>query len=643
MKKVELKQLNLVNFKKIEKLTIDFSKVTEIIGKNAAGKSTIADAYNWLLYGKNQLDQTDFSIKTLDSNNNVIHKLSHEVEGVFELDDEPITFKRVYNEKWVTKRGNDFEELTGHETAYFINDVPKSQSEFKTKVSEMIPEAISKIISNPLYFNSNLKWQERRLILTEMAGEISNNEITGSIDVSEVVKMLEQGKDLEEQKKVIAAQRKRLKDEIAVIPTRIDELQKMKPETEDFEAIEIEIGEKNDKISEIQNQINDLSKGIEAKQKEAEKTISEHYAKKHKLEALRNEQSTKVNQEVQEANTKISELKGQILSIGGEIRNLNLTKKSNEDTIARYRAENVTLKAEYDEWNAKQFVFDASQSCCPTCKQSIPDAAQKETELREAFNTSKLANINRIKAQATERNVAIQTLTEANEKIVFDVLTLEEKVKAIEDEIAKIPVVAPIKNEPTKEMIELQKEIDSFVAPIVTIPDVQTQNAQIQEIRDYLDTLNKRLNSREQAQAIEERITKLNAEQKTLSQELANADKLEFQIDKFNKKKMELVEEKINSKFTLVKFKMFEEQLNGGETPTCICLVDGVPFNDVNTAMKVNASLDIINALQYHFGIFAPVFIDGKESVSELIKTDCQIVCLKVDETAQKLTVLNLN
>jgi hypothetical protein len=155
--------------------------------------------------------------------------------------------------------------------------------------------------------------------------------------------------------------------------------------------------------------------------------------------------------------------------------------------------------------------------------------------------------------------------------------------------------------------------------------------------------LKTRLNSRDQAQAIEERIAKLNAEQKTLSQELANADKLEFQIDKFNKKKMELVEEKINSKFTLVKFKMFEEQLNGGETPTCICLVDGVPFNDVNTAMKVNASLDIINALQYHFGIFAPVFIDGKESVSELIKTDCQIVCLKVDETAQKLTVLNLN
>ena len=643
MKKVELKQLNLLNFKKIEKLTIDFSKVTEILGKNAAGKSTIADAYNWLLYGKNQLDQTDFSIKTLDSQNNVIHKLSHEVEGVFELDGETVTFKRVYNEKWVTKRGNDFEELTGHETAYFINDVPKSQSEFKTKVSEMIPEAISKIISNPLYFNSNLKWQERRLILTEMAGEISNDEITSSIDVSEVVKMLEQGKDLEEQKKVIAAQRKRLKDEIAVIPTRVDELQRMKPEAEDFEAIEIEIGEKNDKISEIQNQINDLSKGIEAKQKEAETKISEHYAKKHKLEALRNEQTTKVNQEIQEANAKISELKGKILSIGGEIRNLNLTKKSNEDTIARYRTENVSLKTQYEEWNAKQFVFDSSQSCCPTCKQSIPDAAQKETELREAFNKTKLENINGIKANATERNTSIKTLTEANEKIVFDVLTLEGKVKAIEEQIAKIPVVAPIKNEPTQEMIDLETEINSFVTPIVTAPNVQAQNAQIQEIRDYLDTLNKRLNSRDQAQAIEERITKLNAEQKTLSQELANADKLEFQIDKFNKKKMELVEEKINSKFTLVKFKMFEEQLNGGETPTCICLVDGVPFNDVNTAMKVNASLDIINALQYHFGIFAPVFIDGKESVSELIKTDCQIVCLKVDETAQKLTVLNLN
>ncbi len=641
MKTVKIERMKLQNFKKIKELVIDFSDKTEILGQNAAGKSTIVDAYNWLLYGKNQFDQSDFSIKTLNANNEVIHKLSHEVEGTFSIDAQKVTFKRVYCEKWVTKRGNDFEELTGHETTYFINDVPKSQSEYKTKVSEMIPETISKLISNPLYFNQSLKWNERREILSSMAGEIANNEVTNGLDVAEVVEMLSQGKDLAEQKKVIAAQRKRLKDEIEVIPTRIDELIRMKPEAEDFEALEIEIGNNNDKISEIEAQILDASKGIEAKQKEAEKTISEHYAKKHKLNALSQEQTTKVNQEVQEANAKISELKGQILSIGGEIRNLNLTKKSNEETIARYRAENITLKSQYDEWNAKQFVFDASQSCCPTCKQSIPDAAQKETELREAFNTEKLANINRIKAQATERNVAIQTLTEANEKIVFDVLTLEGKVKAIEDEIAKTPVVAPITNAPTQEMIELQKEIDSFVAPIVTIPNVQTQNGQIQEIRDYNGTLIKRLNSREQAQSIETRIEELQKQQRILSQELATADKLDFQIDKFNKKKMELVEQKVNSKFTLVKFKMFETQLNGGETPTCICTQNGVPFNDLNTAMKINASLDIINALQYYFEIFAPVFIDCKESVSELQRTDCQTIALTVDKSAKQLEVIN--
>ena len=126
-----------------------------------------------------------------------------------------------------------------------------------------------------------------------------------------------------------------------------------------------------------------------------------------------------------------------------------------------------------------------------------------------------------------------------------------------------------------------------------------------------------------------------------MSQELADVEKLEMQIDNFNKSKINLIESRINNKFALVTFKMFSDQINGGEAPTCECLLNGVPFNDLNTASKINAGLDIINALQFHFGIFAPVFIDGRESVTQLIKTECQIISLIVDPSEKKLNVID--
>lgn len=107
MKKITVKQITLLNFKGIRNLTVDFDERETIIsGRNGSGKSTIFDAFTWLLFGKDSYDRKDFNIKTLDAGNNTIPKLPHEVTGTLSVNGEDVKLKKSYKENWVKKRGS---------------------------------------------------------------------------------------------------------------------------------------------------------------------------------------------------------------------------------------------------------------------------------------------------------------------------------------------------------------------------------------------------------------------------------------------------------------------------------------------------------------------------------------------------------
>ncbi|MBO0558966.1 hypothetical protein EXQ37_03785 [Clostridium botulinum] len=129
------------------------------------------------------------------------------------------------------------------------------------------------------------------------------------------------------------------------------------------------------------------------------------------------------------------------------------------------------------------------------------------------------------------------------------------------------------------------------------------------------------------------RIAELEDLEKELSSKIAKLEGQEILAEEFIRTKVELLEEKVNSKFKYVKFKMFKDQINGGLEECCEPLVGGVPFtSNLNTAAKINAGIDIINTLSRFYGVRAPIFIDNRESVNKLIETDSQIINLFVSE-----------
>ena len=121
MKKIKLLSMHIQNFKGCKDKTIDFGEKTRISGANATGKTTIFDAFTWLLFGKDSLGSTDFDIRPLDTNGKMIDNIEICVKARISVDDEAFELKKVQKQKWVKKRGTDTREFQGNVNEFDIN------------------------------------------------------------------------------------------------------------------------------------------------------------------------------------------------------------------------------------------------------------------------------------------------------------------------------------------------------------------------------------------------------------------------------------------------------------------------------------------------------------------------------------------
>lgn len=636
MKKISIERLSFRNFKGIEKLTIDFnSQSKNIHGANGTGKTSVFDGFSWLLFGKNSENSADFNLKPLDKNSNPIHKLETEIEGVLIIDGQTVTLKRIYKEKWTKKRGSENEELTGHETTFFYNEIPVSLSEYKNKVALIIDEELSKILVNTLFFNVSLPWKKRREILSQMVGEIKTESLTSQIkNNAELIELLNAEKNLEDEKKILSAKKKRLKDEIETLPARIDEVQRNTPAQQDFEQIQAEIDIKENELKSIFDQIIDSSKGNESEIKLIEEKQNELASLKKQLFDEKQTFETNRRAGIEAYQSKLNEIKSNNLESTQTNKTIDL-RISNLENDNKVLNENIiNLRAKYTRINESVFVLDVNSICCPTCKRDFDNADEKKQDLEKNFRENKMEQLAEIIKQADEINESIELNKVNIKQLELSKLPIIENTELIQEYENKLSEI----QKETFVNCDLESKIEMFKIPTIAKCDVSILEQKQTEIKSEIETLKTKLSDKFQIEKSENRIKELQEQQKTIASEIASIERIEFQIEQFNNLKNKAIENRVNEKFALVKFKMFNDQMNGGIEETCICTIDGVPFADLNTAKKINAGIDIINALQYHFDCQMPIFIDGRESVTEIIKTDSQVVSLVVDEKCNSLS-----
>ncbi|WP_445453135.1 AAA family ATPase [Flavobacterium sp. 25HG05S-40] len=669
MKKViTIKSLTLENFKGQKRLHIDFENQTDIYGANGTGKTTIADAVNWLWFGKDSQDRKDFEIKTLDANGKTNPKTEVEVSAVYLIDGDTVTMKRVLKENWVKKRGSSELEYTGNTTECYWNEVPMLVSDFNKKVNAVLEEQVFKMITSATYFNS-IDWKLKRNILTQIAGEVSDSEIAaGNPSYEALLLNLTQGKTLDEYKKQIADSVKKAKEDLKAIPTRIDEVNRQKPEALDFDALEKDLATNQKDLEKVDSEIQDSSKAFQSKldsqrdlkisinNVESEITNIETNSRKEALDRLTPDTSA-LNKLTNDLRTKEGEV--------SSLTNTNTTleqKKSNLEANIKATSDKMDAKrAEWGTENAKELVFDDSNFCCPTCERAYDptDIEGKKAQMLTKFKADKNAKLNEITAEGQRLKAYKETLEselkpipgliQENENSITEAKTKIESIKA---EISSLNNVSasdlPSEEDVYQSILSLhptyenkKKELETLRGQLVDIPQVNNEELQLKrkELVEAIDNIKGQLNLKTQIESCNKRIDELKKEELTLSQQIVDVEKIQFTIENFIKAKIDRLESSINGKFKMVTFKMFEEQINGALRETCVAMVNGVPFTDLNTASRINAGLDIINTLSDFYGVSAPVIIDNRESVTDLIETDNQIISLIVSPMHKKLTV----
>lgn len=249
--RIELKELKLQNFKGAREQTFSFSDDTEVRGANATGKTRLFDAFTWCLFGKDSEDKKDFSIKSLDVNNEPLHRKDHTVTAVLQIDGMKISLERTLREKWETKRGEETEEFRGHETIYKVNGVPHKQNEYQQKIDSIIREDLFKLLTNPFYFNTVLKWTERREMLSQIK-DIQDEDVKSSLpDLTEFFDSLD-GTPIDLHKREVTEKIKLLKKSLAEIPARIDENERKLQVEPDYKKIEKDAAEIRSQIQQVE-------------------------------------------------------------------------------------------------------------------------------------------------------------------------------------------------------------------------------------------------------------------------------------------------------------------------------------------------------------------------------------------------------
>lgn len=620
MKKIGLTKLRLNEFKG-GTMEIDFSTTTNIYGANKAGKTRLFDAFTWLLFGKNSQGESTFDIKTLDSKNNPKHKLSHEVEAWLMINDTPLTLKRVYKEKWTTPRGSGTEVFSGHETTLFINDVPVSVSEYQQSISDLCPEKQFKLITNPLAFPL-LHWEEQRKMLFSMAGEIVPTEICATNPTFlALIKRLD-NTEVKRYADMLRIKKSKISEQLELIDPKIDENRKMMPPVKDWLKLVQQIAEKKDEINKLEQRREHALKAQDAELREHLERGRKIQELKLRLQQIRNEQEMEGMSGYQKSLQEYNDAYNEYLNLSSTIRTQISHYESAQGEVPALNEKLAKLREEWRTINAE--TFNSEETICPTCKQSLP--VDEADSLREKFNLKKAERL------ADNQKKGLETKAR-----------IEELQKIGKPEAPIFAYAPPQKPEftfvPSEESIKAEKEIEKLSAeqPVQQEDDGLLQK--IDALREELKALESESKDKERIEEHEARIKELESEKKKLAQEKAELEKEEDILTDYNKFMIEFVEGKVSSLFRTVKFKLFNKQINGGEDPTCEAMIDGVPFSGLNNAGKVQAGLDIIYALQNASQIYAPIWIDNRESTTDIPDMDCQIINLYVSPEHKTLTI----
>ena len=665
MKEIKLLKLKIENFKCFQELEIDFNGQDMVInGANGTGKTTIMDALNWLLFKKNSHGDQDFSVKPLDKNGNSKKSVVISVYGEFVVNGDLVTFKRTMEEQWTRKRGSKDATFTGNTYSYEINGVPaSSEKAYKEAVADLCDETLFRLITNPHYFSNLDKKEKRKILMDALKTNIDDIAIiTSNEDLYELRKYIA-ANTIEELQSIKKKEIKELTKNLNEYVPRIDELSKLVDDTLTEDETNLEIENLKVQIDIVKDKIKLLNSSNDEQNKLA--LINELNAELLKLKSellvaeKENPNKKERQDEIEKAENKLVDLRRQDRENEMQIVSITSEIKQTEKAITTYTQNSLLLNEKINNLRnqAKEIFrkqFDEAETICPCCNR--PFEPEKVQQIKNNFNAKKSQELeeNKTKGLATKKEIeeteaylkiANDNLKELKKK-KSDLLENQEFYEHTIDQVNKL--IKELQNSPILEnetilsiksaISEKEQQIINAKANVQNNGEIKTQTLDLENELEKLQNDKFRL---EQNIQNRKRMLELYDLQERDAQTRVEAERVLALCEIFTTKKCELIEDEINKMFSYVKFKLFETQINGGIAEVCYATVNGVPYDDVNSAGKINAGLDIIKTLQKEQNVKSFIFIDNAESITDIMPMENQMITLYVSKEDKQLSFEN--
>ena len=670
--KITIKSIHIENFKGIKMLDVNFSGKTKISGQNAVGKTTIFDAFTWLLFNKNSSGEEKFNIRPLNGGVRV-DNVEIRVSAILDVDGKGVELSKTQKQNWVKKRGTDTAVLQGNVNSFEIDGYPKSEAEFKEYVSGIAQsEEMFKMLTNPQYFSS-LKWKDQRDILMKLVSEVSDVELAQTdAKYAPLLSELEKAPSTDDIRAKFSKALTEWKKKQAEIPVRIDEAMKSK--------VDIDVAEQELQKADLETKIAD----IDAKIKDSDGVMMELGREEMQLQFDMSGIMQTMNRDLtnrrREIEAELRDLQNEMNRFADTIALKERRVSENETVISNADSERKRLGEEYNAEKAKVFdefpylfdrskwVFDENSTVCSLCGQKLPedkieqlkadfesrkekakaDAEEKLKSERFKFDTDKKVELNRLITIGTEKKNLIAELKEKNTNLQEEIESLKKQEKdaiakkeALSKTLSEMPVEADyLQNE---EYVKMKARHDEVLEEIEKMnangedAAVESLKSEKEELQARLDEVNSTIAKASMNVEIDERIGQLQKEQKEIGQKVADQEQILYLLEEFIRFKLNKVSETINSHFNTVNFKLFEMQLNGGMKDCCECTVNGVPYSTLNSGHRIVAGLDIIRSLSELYGVSVPIFVDNAESLNDfnVPDMDTQLILLSVSADKQ--------
>lgn len=647
MSRMLLKSMTLENFKGIKKLNLEFNDAqTKICGANATGKTTLVDAFCWVLWNKDSNDNAPgsdaFREKPLDSEGHEIHYLDTMVELACELDGRPFVLKRVQRENWTTKRGFADSVYSGNESSYWVNGVETKLKDFQAKVAEVAPSEVFKLVGKLGAFNS-MKWQDRRAALLKLADSDVDAKLLEKADYKLLGKAVsERGIGVDDFRKVLASERKLVNDELKMLPVRIDEAKKLA-----VDATPEQIRDAEYMMADAQKDIENISEMIaQLKTESAESAVKKQI---RELEQRADEIKREYTYALKEARNNASAdlLKEQQAAMRARryLNDLDCSLKIKQTELERLKAEREKLLVEFDEAKNMSVAVDEN---CPTCGKPLD--ADKVEAAKVGLIEKRKATMARIREEGKKVAEKIENLSAEVVQMTldrgdagFELQKAEAGERIAADELQRIPSVPNFDD--NVELMEIASQIDKLNSDSVAAPDLRIHELEVRrsELQGNFNRAAERLATYRAVEAAKNRVRELEIERESKGVQLATVEKLIDLAERFVRERCGALEESINDKFNGIRWKLFDIQINGGLADCCTCMIPCesglVSYESANTASQVNADISIVKTMSDYYGVKLPLFVDNAERVIKLADADTQVITLTVS-TEHTLTII---